>query len=110
MNNFINIRVSAETKRKIEAKASQKGRTVSDYAREVLMHDANNLEVLDILEQQTRLLNSVLKFAISSSISLEEFIKLDKESTSQNMSTTLKRNVAVQMSKIFQQLTTERED
>jgi len=108
MNETIHIRVTSETKRKIEVIATQRGRTVSDFAREVLVHEISNKDVLDVLEQQNYILSWVLKFAISGSISLEEFIKVgDKGMPSLDMSKALKEKVALRMSKMFQQITTD---
>lgn len=102
----IHIRVTESTKEKIDLIAAQKGRTVSDYAREVLTNETHNKEVMEALEEQNRLLEEnnrvlsrTLKFAISASITLEEFIKIEGTVEKSRL---LQTNVAKRMFGIFE--------
>ena len=99
----INVRVSTETKRQIEAIAAQKGRTVSEHVREVLLDEVRNKEIHERLDMQEKFLTWILGYSISGSIALEEFIKQPKEVNGKELNSPelakqLKERVATRMS------------
>ena len=112
MNDVIHIRVLPETKRQIEVIAAQRGRTVSEYGREVLTSEIRNQDIIEILEQQNKYLSWILGYAISGSIALEEFIKQPKddkgrELNSLELSRQLKGRVAERMASMFKKIHSE---
>jgi plasmid stability protein len=74
MNETIHVRVSSETKRKIEAMADKHGRTVSEYARDILTNESRSKEVMDVLERIAKLLEINTKWSIDAGLALRLFV------------------------------------
>jgi predicted DNA-binding protein len=72
----IHIRVTKEVKRKIDDMAAQRGRTKSEYCRYVLTNETHNKEVMDAIQQMTKLVEGCVLFSLGASAALPKYISL----------------------------------